>query len=171
MDTGEHYRSLVPIINFSLRYSKRANFVYRYWDWQVDWHDLASSSLWNNDHGFGGQTDDQTGTETQLPGEQCVPGPFEGVVLLNFNFSIHPHCLSRHFQHPKLGETVLGNLINPEAMGQLARSPDYGFLRYMIEMQMHNFIHSGVILGDLNTASSANGQFIPLLREVDLASS
>ena len=46
--------------------------------------------------------------------------------------------------------------MSPEAMGQLARSREYGALRYGIE-EIHDTIHNGVI-GDMNTWSSANGK-------------
>ncbi|KAF5520352.1 Tyrosinase ustQ [Colletotrichum aenigma] len=26
-----------------------------YWDWTMDWMDLAASSIWNNETGFGGE--------------------------------------------------------------------------------------------------------------------
>lgn len=129
-----------------------------YWDWSVDWQNLTGSSIWNDEDGFGGPGIEKANV---LSDGQCVSGPFQNVTLLNFNYTIRPHCLSRQFHHfeSRENETLWGRLVRPEAMGQLDRSEDYGSLRYMLEMQMHNVIHNGVE-GDLVTWSSANGKLL-----------
>lgn len=137
-----------------------------YWDWSLDWHDLAGSSIWDNEEGFGSQEVSQEGSRigVTVPGQtvdgECVSGPFKDVQLLHWNLTVRPHCLSRRFILDKSEEhgTFSGELMSPESMGQLARCREYGTLRYGME-GIHDVIHNGV-LGDLNTWSSANGQSI-----------
>ena len=131
-----------------------------YWDWTVDWQDLANSSIWDNEEGFGSQDGSKVGVSVpgQMADEKCVSGPFKDVVLFHYNLTVRPHCLSRQFQLDKSEDhgTFSGELMSPEAMGQLARSREYGALRYGIE-EIHDTIHNGVI-GDMNTWSSTNGK-------------
>ena len=126
-----------------------------YWDWTADWQDLAGSSIWHNEDGFGNQSGSVSG---QPISEKCVSGPFKDVSLFHFNLTVRPHCLARQFQLSRSEDygTFSGELMSPEAMGQLGRSPDYGTFRYGME-GIHDVIHNGVI-GDLNTWSSANGE-------------
>jgi len=131
-----------------------------YWDWSVDWQDLAGSSIWDNEDGFGRQ--DGSKVEVSVPGQtahgKCVSGPFKDVILLHYNLTVRSHCLSRQFELSKSEDhgTFSGELMSPDAMGQLARSREYGSLRFGME-GIHDVIHNGVI-GDLNTWSSANGK-------------
>jgi tyrosinase len=146
----------------SKKYELKADFLTsRYWDWSLDWQDLASSSIWDNEEGFGNQDDSKVGVSVpgQMTDEKCVSGPFKDVRLLHFNLTVRPHCLSRQFQLSKSEEhgTFSGELMSPEGMAQLAQCREYGTLRYGMEV-IHNVIHNGVI-GDLNTWSSANGKF------------
>ncbi|KAH8881179.1 Di-copper centre-containing protein [Thozetella sp. PMI_491] len=129
-----------------------------YWDWTVDWQDLAGSSIWDNELGFGSQDDRKVGVSVpgETAGEKCVSGPFKDVKLLHFNLTVRPHCLSRQFQLSKSEDygTFSGEDMSPDIMGGLARSRDYGSLQYGME-RIHDTIHNGVI-GDMNTWSSAN---------------
>jgi hypothetical protein len=115
----------------------------------MDSQDLAGSSIWNNEEGFGNQED----------GHKCVSGPFKDVTLLHFNLTVRPHCLSRKFELTKSEDhgTFSGERMSPDMVGQLIQTYDYGTLRFAME-GIHDVIHNGVI-GDLNTWSSANGWF------------
>lgn len=129
-----------------------------YWDWTLDWQDISASSIWSNEDGFGGENDCSIDMRGDTSDNTCVSGPFKDNVFINFNGTIWPHCLSRQLQNTTSERGKLAKeLIRPEAMGQLTRSQNYGTLRYMIEMQMHNVIHYGII-GDLTEVSSANGR-------------
>jgi tyrosinase len=142
--------------------SKKADFLASsYWDWTVDWQDLAGSSIWDNEEGFGSETGSKVGVSPieRMTEEKCVSGPFKDVRLFHFNLTVRPHCLTRHFLLSKSEDhgTFSGEFMSPAAMGQLARSQEYGTLRYGIE-GIHDVIHNGVI-GDLNAWSSANGKY------------
>jgi len=131
----------------------------------LDWQDLASSSIWHNEDGFGSQHEDKkvgVSDPAQTASEKCVSGPYKDVVLLHFNLTVRPHCLSRQFELSTSEDhgTFSGELMSPEAIGQLTRSREYGTLRYGME-GIHDVIHNGV-LGDLNTWSSANGKVLYL---------
>jgi tyrosinase len=143
-------------------YEQDANLLASsYWDWSLDWQDLANSSIWDNEEGFGSQSDGQVGASHpgQTTNGKCVSGPFKDIRLFHFNLTVRPHCLSRQFELTRSEDhgTFSGELMSPESIGQIARAQEYGSLRYGIEV-IHDVVHSGVI-GDLNTWSSANGTY------------
>lgn len=125
----------------------------------MDWQNLAGSSIWSNEDGFGHQDDSEVGVTIprQPPEGKCVSGPFKDVKLFHYNLTVHPHCLTRQFELTKSEDhgTFSGELMSPDAMADLARAQEYGTFRFGME-GIHDVIHNGVI-GDLNTWSSANG--------------
>jgi tyrosinase len=148
-----------------------ANPALRYWDWTADWQNLANSSIWDNEEGFGIQSVSKVqkggkigvSIPRQAIESNCVSGPFKDITLFHYNLTVHPHCLTREFELTKSEDhgTFSGELMSPDSMGQLARCPDYGTFRYGIE-GIHDVIHNGVI-GDMNTWSSANGMFLMIV--------
>ncbi|KAI8625267.1 hypothetical protein F5Y19DRAFT_467210 [Xylariaceae sp. FL1651] len=122
-----------------------------YWDWTSDWQNLTESSIWDDEHGFGGET-------THYTYGSCVSGPFSHVELrYGGHGTVSPHCLSRVFTNYESGKvgSMSGELIRPEIMGRLARSKNYARFRWMIESVIHNIIHTEVV-GDLDTEVAPN---------------
>ncbi|KAK8097638.1 Tyrosinase [Apiospora kogelbergensis] len=122
-----------------------------YWDWTTDWQNLSSSSIWDDETGFGGEANKDFNAG-------CVTGLFGSVqALYTQNGSILPHCLSRSFHNYESGEggSLSGDFIKPAAMKRLAQAKNYGSFRYMLEGFAHNFFHYQID-GDLNTSAAPN---------------
>ncbi|GAW20959.1 hypothetical protein ANO14919_104720 [Xylariales sp. No.14919] len=145
------HRMLLHIYEQKLRQHCGFKGQLPYWDWTSDWQNLTESSIWDDEHGFGGES-------THYTYGSCVSGPFSHVELrYGGNGSVSPHCLSRVFTNYDSGEvgSMSGELIRPEMMGRLARSKDYARFRWVIESVIHNIIHTEVV-GDLDTEVAPN---------------
>jgi tyrosinase len=128
----------------------------RYWDWSLDWRDIANSSIWSADHGFGGNGD-PGGPVTVGEGRCLTDGPFKDLKPLYFNHTQNQHCLSRGFRDSDNFGTISGYDFRPEAIGHLLSQPTYEYFVDRIERDVHNFIHNG-IGGDFKALTGSNGK-------------
>ncbi|KAI1363131.1 hypothetical protein F5Y08DRAFT_310297 [Xylaria arbuscula] len=145
------HRMLIHIYEQKLRQHCGFKGQLPYWDWTSDWQNLTESTIWDDEHGFGGES-------THYTRGSCVSGPFSHVELrYGGNGTVSPHCLSRVFTNYDSGEvgSMSGELIRPEIMGRLSRSKNYARFRWMIESVIHNIIHTEVV-GDLDTEVAPN---------------
>ncbi|KAI0530158.1 hypothetical protein GGR58DRAFT_518702 [Xylaria digitata] len=145
------HRMLLHIYEQKLRQHCGFKGQLPYWGWTSDWQNLTESSIWDDEHGFGGES-------THYTHGSCVSGPFSHVQLrYGGHGKVSLHCLSRVFTNYDSGEigSMSGELIRPEIMGRLARSKDYARFRWMIESVIHNIIHTEVV-GDLDTEVAPN---------------
>ncbi|KAH8705451.1 tyrosinase [Talaromyces proteolyticus] len=127
-----------------------------YWDWEVDWQNLANSSIWDPEEGFGGEGDPNSPLS---PGDgHClIDGPFKGAQRLYFNGEVNPHCLGRafiHFETQQKG-ALSGFHFRPENMGMLKTASDFNKFREILEDAAHNALHWG-IRGDFSSISAGN---------------
>lgn len=128
-----------------------------YWDWALDWQDLAAAPIFDTALGFGG--DGNTSRPGPFDESYCVTeGPFSGIELRYIEGKLHPHCLSRSFYHFEDDEkgSISSYWIQPAMLQQLSQQPTYDALRNFTEYTAHNAIHWG-IKGDFGLTSSANG--------------
>jgi tyrosinase len=86
-----------------------------------------------------------------------VDGSFANYTVRYYDMAVRPHCISRGFIHHETQE--LGKLsgwhLRPEAMGELARAPDYQAFEEVVEGLAHNALHWG-IRGDFGSWAAAN---------------
>jgi len=122
-----------------------------YWDWTLDWQDLAKSSIWSNTTGFGGGGD-PNGPIGIAEGRCVSDGPFSDLVLHYYNSTVNPHCLSRTFANL---DTVSGLVFQPEAIGRVQRAGDYELFVDQVENLGHNAMH-WAIKGDFSKFSAPN---------------
>ncbi|KAH9231991.1 hypothetical protein K456DRAFT_1751177 [Colletotrichum gloeosporioides 23] len=114
-----------------------------YWDWTMDWMDLAASSIWNNETGFGG--DGEPESPLVVGGGRCVTdGPFSHLRPIRYNRTYVEHCLARGFKTTDTSGRPLGPWFGPESIGKLMRSPSYREFEWEMENRLHNRIHRAV---------------------------
>ena len=122
-----------------------------YWDWTLDADDLAHSTIFSPDTGFGGDGD-VTGAKTVGNSGHCVvDGPFSDIKAKFYDTKAFPHCLSRGF-HDDQG--VLGHIdghdITPESIDQVLQVDTYESFVAQLESKVHDAIPFG-IGGDFET--------------------
>ena len=129
---------------------------FRYWDWSLDWMDLAKSSIWDSETGFGGDGDPNQ--PLTVGGGRCViDGPFSGLRPIKYNHTYVQHCLSRGFRDEIAAGKLPGEPFRPEAVGRTMRIPTYKEFVKSIERDLHAPIHLS-IRGDLFAMTGANGE-------------
>ncbi|KAF4486666.1 Tyrosinase ustQ [Colletotrichum fructicola] len=125
-----------------------------YWDWTTDWMDLAASSIWNNETGFGG--DGEPESPLVVGGGRCVTdGPFSHLHPIRYNRTYVDHCLARGFKTTDTSGRPLGPWFGPESIGKLMRSPSYREFEWEMENRLHNRIHRAVS-GDFLAFAAGN---------------
>lgn len=128
----------------------------RYWDWTLDWGDLAGSSIWDPVTGFGG--DGEKNGEIQVGMGRCVvDGPFKDLRPIFYNGTYHPHCISRGFHDGGKQGVLRGFPCRPEAMGFVMRQDTFKTFVMTLEASVHNIIHDG-ISGDFTAFTASNGR-------------
>ncbi|KAE8380873.1 hypothetical protein BDV26DRAFT_289961 [Aspergillus bertholletiae] len=125
-----------------------------YWDWSLDWMDLAHSSIWDNVTGFGGDGD-PAGPEIVGGGRCVVDGPFAGLRPILYNHTYVRHCIARGFRDGDTVGRISGQSYRPESIGAILRKQTYEELVKEIEAQLHNSMHQG-INGDFLAMTAAN---------------
>ncbi|TQV96995.1 BolA protein [Cordyceps javanica] len=128
----------------------------RYWDWSLDWMDLARSSIWDNSTGFGGDGD-SLGVETVGNGRCVIDGPFADLRPIIYNHTFAEHCLSRGFSDSKITGRLPGDQFSPENIGEILRQSDYSSFLRRVERDLHNTLHNS-INGDFKAMTAANGE-------------
>jgi len=132
--------------------------IKRYWDWSLDWRDLAISSIWDSESGFGGDGDAE-GQITVGDGRCVTDGPFSDFKPIYFNHSYIPHCLSRGFRDGDTVGRLSGFNALPEAIGILLLRPTYDQFIEMVEHSVHDMVHNSVG-GDFMAFTASNGKFM-----------
>ncbi|KAM3503748.1 hypothetical protein MY10362_004018 [Beauveria mimosiformis] len=126
-----------------------------YWDWSLDWRDLAHSSIWDNRTGFGGDGDPH-GAETVGKGRCVIDGPFADLRPIIYNHTFTKHCLSRGFSDGEIRGRLPGEKFSPENIGEIARQGNYSSFLRRLERDLHNTLHNS-INGDFKAMTAANG--------------
>ncbi|KAH9830382.1 tyrosinase, partial [Teratosphaeria destructans] len=125
-----------------------------YWDWTRDWMDIASSSIWDPNTGFGGNGN-PNGEPTVGHGTCVEDGPFTGLRPIKYNHTYQTHCLSRGFADKATLDRLLGENFSPESIGRIMRAEEYTKFKWAIEFRLHNNIHTA-IRGDFWAMTAAN---------------
>ncbi|KAJ5528724.1 hypothetical protein N7527_002117 [Penicillium freii] len=126
-----------------------------YWDWSLDWMDLANSSIWDSVEGFGGDGDPM-GPETVGEGRCVIDGPFSDLQPILYNHTFGRHCLSRGFHDGEVMGRLPGEAYSPEMIGGILRKPTYKEFVKSVEIYLHGSIHQSVN-GDFKAMTAANG--------------
>ena len=130
-------------------------YWYRYWDWSLDWKELATSPVFYDDPGFGGDShpNSTASEEAIIGGDRCLQdGAWAGMTVHWWTQSAPPHCLSRGFNDiTPINE--MGHHVSNEVIEQLLQQPDYESFFLMMEHGIHNAVQIA-IGGDImfNTA-------------------
>lgn len=128
--------------------------------------DLAKSSIWSNEDGFGGDGD-PNGTEIVGQGRCVVDGPFAHLRPILYNHTYTQHCLSRGFHDGETMGRLPGSAYKPEKIGEILREPTYEGFRLQLEVYLHGSLHQSVN-GDFKAMTAANGNGnIPLTYSVN----
>lgn len=127
----------------------------RYWDWSVDWMDLAKSSIWDSQTGMGGDGD-PTGTMTVGEGRCVTDGPFAHLRPVIYNHTYVRHCLSRGFKHGNVTGSISGETYSPESIGDILREENFAEFTNKVERRLHNPLQES-INGDFKATTAANG--------------
>ncbi|QUC21780.1 uncharacterized protein UV8b_06024 [Ustilaginoidea virens] len=144
------------LIVFENTLRKHAGFTGQipYWDWSLDWMDLANSSIWDSVHGFGGDGD-PFGPETVGEGRCIVDGPFAKLRPILYNHTFTQHCISRGFHDGNQMGRLPGAAYSPEKMGEILRKPRYKDFVRELEIYLHGSLHQSVN-GDFKAMTAAN---------------
>lgn len=154
MDSQVNYRSF-NILLLSLQLN-RLIFA-RYWDWSLDWMNLANSSIWDSSTGFGGDGDLDSPV-TVGEGRCVTDGPFSELRPIIYNHTYTRHCLSRGFRDGKAVGRLPGRPYSPESIGSILREPTYKEFVRRVENYLHNTMHQA-IAGDFLAMTAANGKW------------
>lgn len=122
----------------------------------MDWIDLANSSIWDSQTGFGGDGD--VNTPITVGDGHCVTnGPFSGLRPIQYNHSRTVHCLSRGFRDGKDQGRLPSSTYSPESIGQILGADNYKTFVHELENSVHNIMHLS-IGGDFMALTAANGK-------------
>jgi tyrosinase len=128
-----------------------------YWDWSLDWEDMARSPIWDSNTGFGGNGDG--GSRKSVGHGHCVTdGPFANQTVLYFGAENKAHCLSRGFVHEDQLKDVFGSKVRPEALEAVLLHDEYKQFNLKLEEGPHNAIPRA-IRGDFLRVTAPNGMF------------
>lgn len=156
--------------------------MHRYWDWTLDHRNLANSSIWDSDGGFGGDGD-PNGTETVGNGRCVVEGPFAHLrpirecdtqspgatdiprgsdrvltEISGYNHTYEVHCLSRGFNDNNGAKGLLPNRpFSPEEVASMLGNDSFLHFTAQVEKLLHNELHQA-IAGDFLSLTAANGK-------------
>ncbi|KAK7952803.1 Di-copper centre-containing protein [Apiospora aurea] len=110
-----------------------------YWDWTADWADLAASSIWSPETGFGGDGN-RSGPVTVGEGRCVTDGPFSELRPIKYNHT-YGQDLRRSFR--------------PESIGKIMRMRTYSDFAHELEYRLHNSLHY-LVSGDFRALTAAN---------------
>ncbi|KAH7391523.1 hypothetical protein BKA64DRAFT_756677 [Cadophora sp. MPI-SDFR-AT-0126] len=138
----------------ALRQHCNFNGTIPYWDWSLDWLDLANSSIWSPTTGFGPNGD------ISLPvtvgrGHCVTSGPFRNLRPIMYNHTYEQHCLSRGFRDGEMEGRLPSEPFSPESIGGMMRNETYGGFIRRVEFLLHNRMHEA-IGGDFLALTAAN---------------
>jgi len=125
-----------------------------YWDWSLDWQDMAKSPIWDGETGFGGNGD-KNGEKSVAYGHCVTDGPFANLTVQYFGTEYGAHCLSRGFIHGDRLDRVFGSKVRPEALEAVLLEPDYESFNLKLEEGPHNAIPRA-IRGDFFRVTAPN---------------
>lgn len=125
-----------------------------YWDWSLDWEDMAASPIWDINSGFGG-TGDKSSNKSVGHGHCVTDGPFANWTVLYFGTESTAHCLSRGFIHGERLEKTFGSKVKPEALENVLHQDQYGEFNLKLEEGPHNAIPRA-IRGDFLRVTAPN---------------
>jgi tyrosinase len=129
----------------------------------LDWFDLANSSIWDGETGFGGDGDGDT--PITVGNGRCVTtGPFTDLRPVRYNHTYTTHCLSRGFRDGNQTGRLPATPFSPEIVGALLRENTYTDFVQQVEYSVHNIMHLS-IAGDFLALTAANGIPFPLFVE------
>lgn len=117
--------------------------------------DLANSSIWSSDDGFGGDGD-PAGPVTVGEGRCIVDGPFAHLRPILYNHTFTQHCISRGFHDGETMGRLSGEAYKPEKIGAILREPTYEGFGRQLEIYLHGSLHQSVN-GDFKAMTAANG--------------
>ncbi|OAA38901.1 tyrosinase [Metarhizium rileyi] len=150
------HRNILSVIEAMLRDRCAYHGSMPYWDWSLDWMDLANSSIWDGRTGFGGDGD-PNGPETVGQGRCVVDGPFIELRPVMYNHTPTVHCLSRGFRDGAAKGRLPGEKFSPENIGTILRLGNYADFLQRLERDLHNTLHTS-INGDFKAMTAANGE-------------
>ncbi|KAH6623942.1 putative tyrosinase [Chaetomium tenue] len=125
-----------------------------YWDWSLDWMNMANSSIWDSVEGFGGDGH-PAGPETVGEGRCVTEGPFAHLRPIIYNHTFATHCLSRGFHDGNTKGRLSGEAYKPEKIGEILRKSTYKEFSRELEIYLHGALHQGVN-GDFKAMTAAN---------------
>ncbi|KAK8090443.1 Tyrosinase [Apiospora hydei] len=128
-----------------------------YWDWTADWTDLAASSIWSPETGFGGDGN-HSGPVTVGEGRCVTDGPFADLRPIKYNHTYVTHCLSRGFRERGPQGQDLRRSFRPESIGKIMRMRTYSDFAHELEYRLHNSLHY-LVSGDFRALTAANGMY------------
>ncbi|KAK4694932.1 hypothetical protein P7C71_g2727, partial [Lecanoromycetidae sp. Uapishka_2] len=124
-----------------------------YWNWALDWQDVAKSPILDNANGFGG--DGNASLKVPFLNGYCLTeGPFSRLDMAYIGADYNPHCLSRGFPSRKK-RARMGHDLGPEALEKLLNLPDYESFNLGLENGPHLALPK-IIRGDFQYFTAPN---------------
>ncbi|KHO11559.1 BolA protein [Metarhizium robertsii ARSEF 23] len=148
------HRNILAVIEKILKDRCHYRGSMPYWDWSLDWMNLANSSIWDHATGFGGDGD-KDGPETVGEGRCVTDGPFTELRPVIYNHTRKVHCLSRGFRDGDIKGRLSGEKFSPENVGSILRLENYTDFLQRVERDLHNTLHTS-INGDFKAMTAAN---------------
>lgn len=122
----------------------------RYWDWTLDWENLAESPIFSATIGFGGNGNESAPSSVG-EGHCVTEGPFADLQPLFYGPHVRPHCLSRGFTD------FPGRNASPAVVQTILEEKDYESFFLGVENGPHNVAPNG-IRGDFYSFTAPYGK-------------
>ncbi|KAE9573107.1 hypothetical protein CGMCC3_g10851 [Colletotrichum fructicola] len=108
-----------------------------YWDWTLDWENLAESPIFSATIGFGGNGNESAPSSVG-EGHCVTEGPFADLQPLFYGPHVRPHCLSRGFTD------FPGRNASPAVVQTILEEKDYESFFLGVENGPHNVAPNGI---------------------------
>ncbi|KAF7864306.1 uncharacterized protein EAF02_010274 [Botrytis sinoallii] len=146
------HRYFIHIYELALKGQCNYTGYLAYWDWELDWSDIETSPIWDNEDGFGG---DGTGDLSVGEGRCVTDGPFANMTLFYYEDSEQEHCLSRGFRHGSEKNQFVTSRLHPSSLQKAFNSPDYRGFNLALEDGAHRAIPA-FLQGEFGSFTSPN---------------
>ncbi|KAE9375970.1 Di-copper centre-containing protein [Stipitochalara longipes BDJ] len=148
------HRYFLHLYELELRESCGYEGGLTFWDWTLDWEDPSQSPVWDPFTGFGG--DGSLGEITTVGFGSCVrDGPFANYEVHYYNFTTHPHCLSRGFSRQHENQQFYGDEFSPAVIENIHQQEEFFSFSLGLEMGPHDAIPN-LINGDFFSFEAPN---------------
>ncbi|TVY82897.1 Tyrosinase ustQ, partial [Lachnellula suecica] len=149
------HRYFIHIYETALRGQCEYSGHLAYWDWSLDWENIAKSPVWDSAYGFGGNGNISS-SKSVAYGHCVTDGAFAYLTALYFGEQNKKQCLSRGFITE--GEARKKGFYNsPDVIKEMLRISEYRLFSSTLETNAHNSIPL-IVRGDFYKVTAPYGK-------------